>query len=331
MRLKSYLPFYLGSDSMIVIMIVTNTNVHRFQIDTKRKSAKRLKRDIVIAGSDGRLKSTYTGRNTKIFNGLNFCILTDMTDPPKKRKVELEQILKANGGSVFQGPSAKEDIVCIADKKVVKVASLIKSGTANIIKPSWVLDAIRQAEIDAPQNVLIPFEPKHMFHIADTGETGIGDTVDTYGDSFARDVLAKDLKSCFGSMVSSLSSNFSAQDFMAQLEGHDQGLGDMKAWIFRGCLACFILPVQQSDFERMLMLRVCQHRYQFAGGAIADLNDSAGITHFVMVDENPETINKLRFKISRLKSSQLPHIVELNWISESWSEGTRLDEERYSV
>jgi DNA ligase-4 len=45
----------------------------------------------------------------------------------------------------------------------VKVASLQKSGDQNIIRPSWLLDCLKQNEKDAGlPDFLLPFEPKYV-------------------------------------------------------------------------------------------------------------------------------------------------------------------------
>ena len=44
---------------------------------------------------------------------------------------------------------------------VVKVASLQKSGDVDIIRPSWLLDCVKQNEVDAGlPDLLLPHEPR---------------------------------------------------------------------------------------------------------------------------------------------------------------------------
>ena len=65
------------------------------------------------------MKARYAGPKTKAFEGLNFCILSESLKPEKKSKTELEQLVKANGGNVYQSPTAAGNMICITDKKVV--------------------------------------------------------------------------------------------------------------------------------------------------------------------------------------------------------------------
>lgn len=44
---------------------------------------------------------------------------------------------------------------------MVKVASLQKSGDVDIIRPSWLLDCVKQNEVDAGlPDLLLPHEPR---------------------------------------------------------------------------------------------------------------------------------------------------------------------------
>lgn len=108
--------------------------------------------------------------------------MTDTKTPEKKTKTELEQFVKSNGGQIFQTHTAAPNTVCIADRSAfsplllinrykwnltrlylgtVKVASIQKSGSQNIIRPIWLFDCIKQTETDNNlPTFLLPFEPR---------------------------------------------------------------------------------------------------------------------------------------------------------------------------
>jgi DNA ligase-4 len=299
----------------------------RMEVDRSRKmSRKRTKRDLTIAGDGGKVRTPYAGPETDVFKGLKFCVLSEMIHPSRKTKAEIEQIIKSNGGSIFQSPTAKDDILCIGDKKVVKVASLIKSGRTNVIKPSWVLDAVEQAKIDGPgrDRYLVPFEPNHMFHATSEASHEVVENVDVYGDSYARDVSPKELKRVLDDMVPVKNSTFSATNFLTELEERGNGLGEMSGSIFRGCVAYFF-----GDVERDVDSRLARLRYMLASGAISDELD-ADTTHVVVLDDNRESVRALRKRISE-RGGKIPRVVSLTWLQDSWKEGTLLDEERFTV
>lgn len=95
----------------------------------------------------------------------------------------------------------------------MKVASLQKHGDSNLIKPSWILDCVKQNEKDAGlSDYLLPFEPRylqsrhkmtsqeltnlfrHMFFTVEDRDDEIKLNVDRFSDSYARDTNVDELK-----------------------------------------------------------------------------------------------------------------------------------------
>lgn len=293
-----------------------------------RKRTKRLKKEYNIAGNDSKVKIQYAGPRTKIFEGLNFCVLSDSQQAPKRTKAEIEQAIKSNGGNIFQAPGAAPTMICIGDKRVVKVASLMKMGQKDIVKPAWVHDALKQADIDGPDRSrhLLPFEPSHMFHVAGGSSKEIESNVDVYGDSYARDTNPRELKTLLDNMIHPKNSSFSAQEFLAQLDRHGKGLEDSPGSMFARCVVRFV----SGDEERArskIDNTIVQSRFQFAGGTIADRDENEAITHYVLLDQDRGLVNDLREKASRL--TRRPKVVTLSWLKDSWEEKTLLDEELY--
>jgi DNA ligase-4 len=255
-----------------------------------------------------------------------------MLQPVKKSKAEIEEIIKSNGGSIFQSPTAKEQILCIGDKKVVKVASLIKRGHTNVIKPSWILDALKQAEIDGPgkERFLVPFEPNHMLHAAPESREAIARNVDQYGDSYARDLNPQELKGVLEDMMPIKNSTFSPTAFLSELEQRGKGLGELRGSLFRGCVAYLAPSDGKQNSATELERKVARLRFLFAAGAIAeDLH--AEVTHVVVTNEDRGQVRALRQQIAESGRRKIPRVVGWEWVTESWSEGTLLDEERFAV
>jgi DNA-binding beta-propeller fold protein YncE len=44
--------------------------------------------------------------------------MTESSAPEKKSKLELEQLVKSNGGKIYQTNTAASDTVCIADRSM---------------------------------------------------------------------------------------------------------------------------------------------------------------------------------------------------------------------
>jgi DNA ligase-4 len=304
-------------------------------VDNSRKRiSKRLKKEVVIAGNDSKVKTPYAGPQTKIFEGLNFCVLTEMTKLVKKNKAELEQIIKSNGGTITQNPRL-ENVFCIGEKRNLKIVSLIKADNISVIKPIWILDAIKQAEEDGPgkERYLIPLEPTHMFHMRPDMQEEIEGHVDVYGDSYTRDVTGKELKRILDEMVHPKGTFFSPNAYLVELEKHGEGIGEMPGSLFQGCKAWFA-PVNQAkppDNQEHLEHRIQHARFSFAGGRIAESEEDEDVTHFVAVDDSSESARKLGAIIAGLGRRKIPRVVKWTWLRDCWVEKTLLDEERYAL
>jgi len=302
-------------------------------VDNKRKRiTKRLKQQLVIAGNDSKVKTPYAGPQTAIFGGLLFCVLSDMLQPQKKSKAEIEQIIKLNGGSITQNPTAKENTICIADKRVVKAASLVKSGHTNLIKPTWILDAVKQSENDGPQmeRFIIPFEPSHMFFTTLGAQSSIEGNVDMYGDSHARDVTVDELRRIFNNMALIKDGGFSPNGFMLELEQHGKEMGEMQGSLFRGSVAYFGPAGGLSDTDHESERMVAYNRYLFACGSVTTDESDENITHVVVLNNDLESAKELRASVLNTRRTRIPRMVKLAWIQDSWKEGTLLDEETYA-
>lgn len=107
----------------------------QFKVEDSRKRRQIIsrKKPLVVAGNDTILDTTYGGPKTKVFESLNFCktllilrmmkkLINDLdvtgecSSPEKKSKTELEELIKANGGKIFQKHDAAPAMICIGDR-----------------------------------------------------------------------------------------------------------------------------------------------------------------------------------------------------------------------
>ena len=295
---------------------------------SRKRITKRLKKEIVIAGHDSKVLTPYAGPRTQVFEGLNFCVLSDMVQPTKKSKAQIEQTIKNNGGSIFQSATAEDEMIVIGDKNVIKVASLVKAGQTNIVKPTWVFDTVKQSETDGLQvaRLVLPLEPSHMFHAMDDSKEEFELNIDEYGDSYARDVTPEELKRIMQDMILPKQSTFSSSGFLSQLEEHGKELGQYPGSMFRRCVVRFAPPEAES-----LDLRLAKYNFTFAGGKVAEDDADENITHFIVVNKKAVDVKGIREMIARSDRSRIPRVAELKWMQDSWTEKTLLDEEKYSV
>lgn len=287
----------------------------QFKLDESRRktSTRKRKRELLIQGNDGDVSTPYAGPATKIFDGLNIYIMSEAMKSIKKSKAELEQLVKANGGNVVASEKDPSTII-VADRNLVKVASLTKKNERNVVRPSWLLDCIKQSEIDyGRSSFLVPFEPRHLFYTA-TAELGqFDDNVDRYGDSFALDVTPDELLALFKKMPAKLEKGYDPPELMQQLSHHERALDTMPGLIFNGVRA-FCVGVGAEAIRQL----------QFARGSVATELDDPDVTH-VIVGGHSDELSTLRQEIS--SKPKIPRMVKMAWVLDSWKEKTLLDEE----
>ena len=289
----------------------------QFKIDDERRKRgnRTKKRKTVIQGQDEVATAPYAGPATKVFDGMKFLIATEAMKP-KKTKADLAQLVKANGGTVVASEKDPETII-IADRNPLKIASLQKSDTRNIIRPSWLLDCVKQSEIDFGRpKFLLPLEPQHLFFTTSADLGKFDDNVDEYGDSYTKDITAEELHAFFDEMPSKFDDEYVSKDLLEQLNDHGHDLDAMPGFMFNGVRAlCEDVPAEAT---RLIA---------FAGGEIVDTIDDEQLTHIIF----PTGSNKLKEIRKSLSSRQkLPRIVTTDWVLDSWNEKTKLDEERRS-
>ncbi|KAH7308113.1 hypothetical protein B0I35DRAFT_483394 [Stachybotrys elegans] len=293
--------------------------------DRKRRNPKRVKRELVIAGEDA-VPVEFEGEKTKVFDGLEFCILSESLKPFKKTKGQLEMIVKENGGTVTQRPVPGTNMMIVADKKVVKVASLMKEGDVDIIRPKWIQDCLDQSQ----EGYLLPYEDRHLFHATDAMRAVALQNSDKYGDSFARNVDVEELREIMAHMPKIEDGTaFSKLDFLEQLESHGKGLSHLRGFMFQRCVVYFHCT---DGVGRTRMSRL-ENYVRYAGGLCRSDADDESLTHVVVVGDDPVQMSEAGGALHKQFSSRrkMPRVIKGTWIEDSWKEKTLLDEDRYTV
>lgn len=291
----------------------------------KRKSTKRIKKDLVIAGEDA-APAKFEGKKTKVFEGLEFCVLSESLKPFKKTKAQLESIIKENGGFVSQRAAPGTNMVLVADKNVVKVASLVKGGGVDIIKPKWIQDCLGLSS----GNFALPYESSHLFHATDELKATAEESTDQYGDSYARNVSLDELREILADMPKFESAeDFDKGRFLEDLEERGKGLNNLRSMLFQRAVV-YVVAVEESDAQQV---RKLSSYVRYGGGVLTDSLDDNAITHVVLVGGDPmqtgEQASSIREKISSRR--KLPRIVSETWVEDSWREKTLIDEEQFAV
>ncbi|EHY53145.1 DNA ligase (ATP) [Exophiala dermatitidis] len=330
--------------------------------DAKKKQRKgnapARKKMITVAGYNAKAVNNATlpdGPRGKVFEGLTFYIMTESTAPaPKKSKLELEALVKANGGRIVQTHTVVPDTICVATRRTVKVASLQKQNNKEIVRPLWIFDCIEQAKKDFAKGypeMVLPLEPeRHLFFVPDEMKDRYADNVDQYGDSFARDTSVDELSRCMDQMGDIQTAN--------ENDIHDlfPDYLDMKGYMFYGLVFFFDQPELKADRSSKqtdtrseseltniddLELIKTRNIALFAGAevlpkqgapsevSLATLPEKQKLTITHIIAHPASDLPELRKTVARWKSRKIPHIVSAEWLRTCWQEGTRVDEDAY--
>lgn len=296
----------------------------------QRRNPKRLRRELVIVGDDTAPLPQATAKTTKLFEGLEFCVLSESLKPFKHTKAQLETIIKENGGRISQRAAAGTNMVLVADKKVVKVASLVKQGGVDIIRPKWIQDCLNQLQLDTEagrEALLLPYEQTHLLAATDALQHVAAQNTDQFGDSFARDFGVEELRELMRDMpkIESEGIPFDKGQFLEELEerGRDLAL-QMRSMMFQRCL----VYIQGTDERRDEGERLARY-VRYGGGVCVDGLESEDLTHVVLLGSSTEEADALRRELSM--RAKLPRLVSAAWVEASWTAKTAVDEEQYSV
>lgn len=309
------------------------------QIESRRqrRPTKKSRLDLVVVGQgrqhgqDAEASTTAVpalASASNVFAGTEFCMLSDTARPLRKSKAQLEALVKEHGGRVRQQPDPGSGMIIVADKRVIKVASLIKAGDVVIVKPQWLLDCLSQSG----GGFLLPFEEGHLFHATEAAERRARCQTDEFGDSFSRDVGTDELKGILEGMhagIRGADASFSRDEFIDQLEEHGHDLGQLKCLIFRRC-SVYVTTSSATSAATLLRLKSC---VLYGGGRVANSLEDTAVTHAVVAGGNSRHRDELAAGIRHQVSSRTrqPRIVSMEWVEASWREGTRLDEEQYAI
>ncbi|KAM0480398.1 hypothetical protein ACHAPX_004229 [Trichoderma viride] len=293
--------------------------------DRRRKNPKRIKKELVIAGDDA-APPKFEGEKSKVFERLEFCVLSESLKPYKKTKAQLESIIKENGGSISQRAAAGTKMVLIGDKKVVKVASLMKEGDVDIIRPIWIKDCLDQPN----GGFLLPYEERHLFHATDGLIDSASLNTDPLGESYARDTSVDELREVLRNMPKlENAESFDKMLFLDQLEQHGKDFTTLRNFMFSQCRVLFYL----ADGAMESVKDKWERFIRYGGGSCSQDLDDQSVTHIVVLGDDPMEVgdvgDKLRPRLS--ERGRMPRLVRARWVEESWRERTVLDEERYVV
>lgn len=285
----------------------------QFKIDDarrQRRAVKTRKRPLTAMGADDAATTPYAGPQLKVFEGLTIYIITGAPKPINKSKAELEQLVKANGGKITQ-THKDPNTICIAEGNQIRVASIKKDGSRNIVRPVWLLDCIAQAEADLGRmGFVLPYEPRHVLFATAADQHSFEHNIDLYGDSFARDATVDELEALINGMPKQEDEDYDVRELMDGFLG-GKSVADLPGWLFRDLHVFFAggLIHANDDMDvdgaatalpsqTQLDINAVKRMVLFGGGSIAEGFEDDRCTH-VVVSKEQTNMARLRQKLSR--------------------------------
>ena len=341
----------------------------KFTMEENRRKARKTnsrKKEKTVAGAVdakemARAMEAFKDENdpTKaLFKGLTFFVLSECVEPKRYKcsKTDVEAFVKAHGGMVTQKmpPPLKEQdpekpVIPLSDRDVVKVTTLKAKGKGlhSVIRPRWVFECVAQAKYDAlhydkneAPRYLLPYEPRQVKFVAETDQEAVGASVDEHGDAFARDVADVDeMRELLAGIGDMDVKDTGGEAMLRELEERGQELGELKGWMFKGCRVWCddgrtsfedgAMDVDGTTEHFDVAMESAARIVRFAAGSVANILEDDTVTHVIVPVNAPlGRTKKLRHALKSRRT--LPRTVTAAWVSESWKEGTRLDEERFA-
>ncbi|KAF2971181.1 hypothetical protein GQX73_g2308 [Xylaria multiplex] len=307
-------------------LVAQGKKTNEFRMDKRRqRGAKRVKKEIVIAGQAS-APLAFAAPKSKVFNGLEFCVMTDCTAPTRKTKAQLETLIKENGGKLSQRAYPNTGMILVAEKKVVKVVSLMKAGEVDFIRPKWLLDCIAQGS----EGFLLPYETSHLFHACGATWRAAEENTDEFGDGYARDLNIRELKQLLRDMPKReiVDTPFHKESFLQQLAEHDHNLGQVRSRLFKG----MVVYLTGADAVRAMQICQVRNRIKYGSGVLANDLDDKSITHIIILGKDEaggtDVAGEIRVAISSRRL--VPRVVSEEWVADCWRNQTIIDEERFA-
>ncbi|KAJ8102650.1 ATP dependent DNA ligase domain-containing protein [Lipomyces tetrasporus] len=307
----------------------TESQERQLELEEHRRAAKRPKKELRILG--GHETVALEGAPTsQMFTGHIFCILVD-----SKRKSQLQKIIISHGGTVVQDvPSRPQKMThIIADKDLVKIASLKRQGKWTIIRPTWIHDSVFNQR-------MVPYEPRHVYFAADDVLEAVRRHVDQYGDSYTRSIEdPKELRDIFNHMPDpNIDGKRVTYDILLG-QSDDPSLFNIPSLIFYDTVIYLdepdlasneALPPHGDPLSAKFRLEIAANYATFGGARISSDISDREITHIATLPEAPKNrVSAIRSLVSfRLR---VPRVVSVEWLEQSWKESTRLSEEDFAV
>lgn len=256
---------------------------------------------------------------TDALKGTQFCILSDMLTPRYMSKVAVENLVKKHGGTVSQKPDESPGLIPIADKKVIKVNTLLlRDPHADVVRPNWLLDCISEKS-------LVALEPRNLLSCSPATALIAKGNVDEFGDSYTRPLTYKEISEVLRYMDQFILKEVSKEDSDKLFTGIPDAL-DSRGLLFMNKTIYFDSHFSSLPLADQFRASDAKRYLEFGG---ANLVTDTNLDIVVAVAKSDQEARELRIKSA---DRLIPfRVVSLGWVLKSWEFSNLEIEQDYPV
>lgn len=210
------------------------------------------------------------------------------------------------------------DTYCVvAGVENMRVKNLISSDQHDVVRAAWLAECLAAREV-------IPWQPRHMIHMAPSTREHFAKQYDGYGDSYFADTDVQQLREVFERISDGVSGGVDVQ----QVERR-YGWEDLPTSLFRPFKVYMdhyanLAKAEDAIPASCLDIRALQFRFH-GGEVVARLEE--GVSHVVVADET----RLVELRTLRRRFRQKFKIVRDTWVTDSIKEGYLMDDTDYLV
>ncbi|XP_054830436.1 DNA ligase 4 [Eublepharis macularius] len=282
----------------------------------KRKTVPKVKKIIGVMDHFKAPDLSNVSKLSSIFEDVEFCVMTGTESCSKN---ELESKIAEFGGSVVQNPGPDTYCVVVGTENI-RVKNIISSNKHDVVRAEWLLQCFEK-------RAFVPWQPVFMIHMSSETKQHFACKYDQYGDSYAADIDAVQLKELF-SRMSHLKEEISWDVIADTEERYSWDCSPLS--MFRQYTVYLDLSDEESDLRHKVnrtRLLTGALMLRFHGARVASRLEE-GVSH-VIIGEDHGRVKDI--KAVRRTFKRKFKILSEQWVKDSVKAGELQNEEAYLI
>eukprot|EP00795_Rhopilema_esculentum_P013203 gene13203-4019_t len=277
-------------------------------VKKKKRTVTKLEQPRRIAGHFKGADVSSIKEVSNLFEDHEFCVMNGSSEHSKH---DLEKRIAEHGGKFVQ--NAGKDTNCVIAEKVnVRVKNIISLGRHDVVSVSWLVACLNKGKV-------LAYKPNEMIFTSEKTKKIFSLEYDEFGDSYTKEIDAKNLQEIFRNMESKDRVRSTAEE-VAEIEFR-YFPNDSPYGIFRGCRS-FFDKWADPDCPN----ETASRDLRFHGGDVMN-QFSPGTTHVIVRKSDLSRLPVFRQRIRNM--TKKPHIVTEDWIQSCIEKFQKIDEKHF--